>query len=80
MIFLFKVIFDYLSYFFNFNGYLNELIVNQVNYNVIVRLLQSELASSVLSVSLHNSCHDEKSIIIILLGDAKNSNCNLSER
>lgn len=49
VIFLFKVIFDYLSYFFNFNGDLNELIVNQVNYNVIVGLLQSELAPSVLS-------------------------------
>lgn len=78
VIFLFKVIFDYLIYFFNFNGDLKELMKNQVNYNVIMGLLQNELGPSALSISAHNSCHSGMSAV--LHGDLIVTSCFHSER
>lgn len=78
VILLFKVIFDYLIYFFNFNGDLKELIKNQANYNVIMGLLQNELGPAALSISAHNSCHYAMSVV--LNGDLIVTSCFHSER
>lgn len=64
VIFLFKVIFDYLINFFNFNDDLKELIKNQANYNAIMGLLQNELGPAALSISAHNSCHCVMSVVL----------------
>lgn len=75
--FLFKIIFDFLGYFFNINGDLPELVKNQQNYNIIISILQSELGPGILPISLHNSCHCSQSIVTC--GDLVSSNCFASE-
>ena len=77
-IFLFKNIFDYIVYFYNFRGDFNELVKNQINCDILSGLLMNEIGPSALTISFHNLCHCLQSIIDG--GDLVSTSCFVSER
>lgn len=76
-VFFFKVIFDYLSYFLNFNGDVNELAIHQANYDVILGIIQNEVSPNSLTITFHNGCHIADSIVNC--GDLITTSCLVSE-
>lgn len=76
-VFLYKIILDYMVYFFNANHDMKSIVEHQLNFNIIVSLLQNEVAPSVCKPSLHYACHYAETIINT--GDIISSNCFKSE-
>lgn len=77
VIFLFKLIFDDLDYFYNFYGDLDDLAKHQANFNVYSGLLQGELAPGYLTYSLHNAIHYYQSVVCG--GEVSLNACFISE-
>lgn len=76
-IFLYKIVLDYLVFFFNTNSNLNSIVEHQLNFNIIVSLLQNEVAPSILKPTLHYACHYASTILNT--GAIYASDCFISE-
>ena len=77
VIFLFKVVFDYLVEFYNVNYNISRLVEKQTVYNIILGLLQNELLPGFLKVSVFNSVHYLNTILNC--GDIPAISCFLQE-
>lgn len=75
--FFIKVLLDYLIDFFNSNYNISTLVQKQRNFNIILGLLQNEIAPFFLKISSHYSTHYLQTILNS--GDIASSNCFFSE-
>ena len=77
-IFFFKIVLDYLVYFFNVNYDIYHLVEKQRIFNMVLGLLQNEIYPFYLKLSLYNAMYYVQSILNC--GDVASTNCFRSER
>ena len=76
-IFFFKIVFDYLIYFFNVNYNISKLVEKQRIFNFILGILQNEVLPYYLKISIYNAMYYVNSIYNC--GDIASTNCFSTE-